>query len=80
MPETLGGPPDASSPDPERPSPDQGTLDSQLQALRHERDELQAKLQQIAQVIGAPDADRILHDLRNVMNELVLLRSLADLE
>ena len=77
MPEVPGEPVDLPSSNLGGPSPDQGT---QLEALRRERDELQAKLQQIAQVIGASDTNRILHDVRNVMNELVLLRSLADLE
>jgi hypothetical protein len=53
---------------------------AEVEALRRERDDLESKLQQIAQVIGAPNTDRILHDVRNVMNELVLLRSLSDLD
>ena len=63
-------------------SPDQGScsLEGQLEALCRERDDLQEKLREIAQVIGAPNTDRILHDVRNVMNELVLLRSLSDLD
>ena len=48
--------------------------------LRAQRDDLQAKLDQIAQVIGAKSADKIVHDVRNVMNELGLLRKLAELE
>lgn len=75
MSETQGGPTDRSINSDS--SPNQGRA---LEALRRERDELQEKLDQIAQVIGAPNSDRILHDVRNVMNELVLLRSLSDLE
>ena len=64
-----------------KPSPIQGNgTMTEVEALRRERDELESKLQQIAQVIGAPNTDRILHDVRNVMNELVLLRSLSDLD
>ena len=51
----------------------------QIDRLRRERDALQAKLDQIAQVIGARDSSKIVHDVRNVMNELVLLRKLAEL-
>ena len=35
---------------------------------------------QVAQVIGCKDASKIVHDVRNVMNELVLLRKLVELE
>ena len=48
--------------------------------LRAQRDALQDKLDQIAEVIGAKSADKIVHDVRNVMNELGLLRKLAELE
>lgn len=55
-------------------------LRREYERLRTERDSLRNTLDQIAQVIGARDSDRILHDVRNVMNELVLLRNLADLD
>ena len=48
------------------------------ESVRRERDELRQKLDEIASVIGAPDAGKIVHDVRNVMNELVLLRRLTD--
>lgn len=41
---------------------------------------MRAKLEQIALVVGAKDAGKIIHDVRNVMNELVLLRELSDIE
>ena len=66
---------------------DASSGDSDLEALRREyerlrteRDSLRNTVEQIAQVIGARDSERILHDVRNVMNELVLLRNLADLD
>ena len=52
----------------------------QIERLRRERDALEAKLDQIAQVIGTRDASKIVHDVRNVMNELVLLRKLAEMD
>ena len=48
--------------------------------LRAQRDDLRDKLDQIAQVIGCQSPDKIVHDVRNVMNELGLLRKLAELE
>lgn len=55
-------------------------LRRECEAIQQERDELRAKLEQIAQVIGADDTGKIIHDVRNVMNELVLLRELSNIE
>ena len=52
----------------------------QLERLRRECDLLQSRINQIAQVIGCKDTNKIVHDVRNVMNELVLLRKLVELE
>ena len=62
------------------PSTDPSAGGGDLARLRAERDELRATLDQIAQVIGAKSPDKIVHDVRNVMNELGLLRKLAELE
>ena len=52
---------------------------NELARLRDERDALRAKLDEVARVLGA-DPAKIVHDARNVMNELGLLRKLAELE
>ncbi len=63
--------------------PDRELVDSlrrEVASLRQERDTLASRLDSIAEVIGSADTSRIVHDVRNVMNEVVLLRKLAELE
>ncbi len=48
--------------------------------LRAERDLYWSKLEQTAEAIGSDNPLRIVHDVRNVLNELVLLRKLVDLD
>ena len=46
--------------------------------VRAELDRLLARERQIVELLGSKSADRILHDLRNLLNEVQLLRILAD--
>jgi hypothetical protein len=46
--------------------------------LRRELTTLRDRERQIGQLIGAKAPDRILHDLRNLLNEVQLLRILAE--
>lgn len=53
------------------------SLRARCESLREENARLSQLLDEIAGVInGRPD--KVLHDVRNVMNELVLLRKLVD--
>jgi len=56
------------------------SLRQQLRALQEENAVLNEKLNAVVQAIGAKNADKIVHDIRNLLNELVLLRKLAELE
>src|SRR5690606_18747187 len=64
----------------DQPASELERLRRELAELRRERDHLQAQIDAIAEVIGAHHSGKIVHDVRNVMNELVLLRKLAELE
>ena len=55
----------------------QGAAD-ELQSLRAERDTLNQRQQEIMKLLKTKSPDRILHDLRNVLNELVLLKAVAE--
>ena len=46
--------------------------------LRAELNALRERERQIAELLGAKSPDRILHDLRNLLNEAQLLRILAE--
>lgn len=59
-------------------APDDGEED--VERLREERALLWSKLEQVAEVIGSDDPLRVVHDVRNIMNELVLLRKLVELD
>jgi len=50
------------------------------QTVQAERDKLVEQQRQIMDLLGCKSPDRIMHDLRNVLNELTLLRALADKE
>jgi hypothetical protein len=54
-------------------------LTAELNRLRAERDRWQAQQAEILKLLAAKSPDRILHDLRNVLNERELFRTLADL-
>jgi hypothetical protein len=60
--------PEASAPL-ERMTPDQ---------LRAELNTLRERERQIVELLNAKSSDRILHDLRNLLNEVQLLRILAE--
>ena len=47
--------------------------------LRAERDRWQALQAEIMKLLGTKSPERIMHDLRNVLNERELFRTLADL-
>ena len=53
-------------------------LRAQVECLRAERDRLADRQRQIAEVLKSPNPDKVLHDLRNVLNELQLYKMLAD--
>lgn len=55
----------------------QESLRARCQSLGEENAKLHEMLDEIAQVINGR-RDKLLHDVRNVMNELVLLRRLVD--
>lgn len=51
-------------------------LCSELQRVRAERDQAMAIQQEMMKLLEVRSPDRIIHDLRNVLNECVLLRAL----
>ena len=57
-----------------------GGLTEELEKVKAERDQLWGKLEQIAEALGTDNPMRVVHDLRNVMNELVLLRKLVNFD
>jgi hypothetical protein len=65
----------AKAPQPQLSAPvDQMTLEQ----LRAELTILRDRERQIAELLNAKAPDRILHDLRNLLNEVQLLRILAE--
>ena len=53
-------------------------LRAEVERLRADRDRLADRQRQIAEVLKSPNPDKVLHDLRNVLNELQLYKMLAD--
>jgi hypothetical protein len=54
---------------------------AEVQALREQLEKLQQRERQIMELIKCEKPERLMHDLRNIMNEIQLLRLLAkDLE
>ena len=49
-------------------------LRTELELLRAERGRLLERQRHIMELVGAADPDRLIHDLRNVLNERELLR------
>ena len=49
-----------------------------IEQLRAEIARLRERERQIAELLNAPSPDKILHDLRNLLNEVQLLRILAE--
>ena len=58
----------------------QNTANSDYERVATERDRLLEQQRQIMQLIGTSNPDKILHDLRNLLNELGLLRTLVESE
>ena len=54
------------------------TEDMTIEDLRAEVARLREREAQIAELLNAPSPDKILHDLRNLLNEVQLLRILAE--
>lgn len=55
-------------------------LAAEVLRLRAERERTNEQLCRIMEALGCKSPDRIVHDLRNVLNERELFRSLADLD
>lgn len=55
-------------------------LAAEVLRLRAERERSNEQLRRIMEILGCKSPDRIVHDLRNVLNERELFRSLADLD
>lgn len=53
---------------------------TEIEQLRAERDHLLNRQRAIMELLGSTRPERLLHDIRNVLNERVLLRSLAGIE
>jgi hypothetical protein len=58
-------------------SPQDRDLRQQIESLRAERDRLLQRQQQIAELLGSDDAEKIVHDVRNVLHELQLYKVLV---
>jgi hypothetical protein len=52
----------------------------ELHQLRAERDRLSDRQRQIAELLKSANAEKIVHDLRNVLNELTLYKALVDVQ
>ena len=52
-------------------------LEAEIQSLRAERDAMAQRQTEIMRLLNAKSPERILHDLRNVLNELVLLKAIT---
>ena len=79
----TGAPHDGPASTPEyRPNPATSgapeSVEAQLARTRRELVFLRAQHRQIMELIGCDKPEKLLHDLRNVLNELQLLRMLAD--
>ena len=57
---------------------DNHELRAELNQLRAERDRLLETQRRIMEVLGAKSPDKLVHDLRNVLNERDLLKALVD--
>ena len=53
---------------------------SHQQDVQADLDRLLEQQRQIMDLLGCKSPEKIMHDLRNVLNELTLLRALADRE
>ena len=53
-------------------------LRAELEAMRSERARMAEILKRLVDVLGSKSPDRLVHDVRNVLNERELYRALAD--
>ena len=53
-------------------------LRAEAERLRSERDRLLERQRQVAELLRSANPDKIVHDLRNVLNELQLYKLLAE--
>jgi hypothetical protein len=53
-------------------------LRAEVDQLRAEHSRLMAREREIMELIGASTPERILHDIRNLLNERMLLKALCD--
>jgi hypothetical protein len=53
-------------------------LRAQVEQLRAERDRLAERQRQIAELIKCPNPEKVMHDLRNLLNELQLYKMLVE--
>lgn len=53
-------------------------LRAEAQQLRADRDRLLAQQRHIAELLKSTNPDKLIHDLRNVLNELQLYKMIAD--
>ena len=53
-------------------------LRADLETVRAEKARMAEVLAKLVEVIGSKSADRLVHDVRNVLNERELYRALAD--
>jgi hypothetical protein len=53
-------------------------LRAEAEQLRADRDRLLAQQRQVADLLKSANPDKLIHDLRNVLNELQLYKMLAD--
>ena len=53
-------------------------LRAQVEQLRAERARMSEILDRLTEVLGSKSADKLVHDVRNVLNERELYRALAD--
>jgi hypothetical protein len=52
----------------------------EIAELRAELERLRAKHAEMMELLGCSDPDKLIHDLRNVLNEMQLLRLLAKMD
>jgi hypothetical protein len=55
-------------------------LRAEVERLRAERDRLADRQREIAQLLKSANPDKIVHDLRNLLNEVQLYKMLADVQ
>jgi chromosome segregation ATPase len=53
---------------------------AELNQLRAERDRLAERQRQIAELLNSVNPEKIVHDLRNLLNELTLYKALVDVQ